>query len=254
MLTTSLLREVAGDLVTRLELSQHGNLRRLTLVEPETVGPAFRTTRVEPAAGRWISEIRRGAADAGQALTGPAQRREGREQPARVRVERVRPEAARLRGLDDRARVHDRDPVRGLDQQREIVRDEEHRKLPLPLKLLNTLQDLALDDDVQCRRGLIEDDQLGLERQRHRDDHALAHATRQLVRIRAHALPVHAHQLEQVPGLRQRLLLRDPLVRLHHVDELVADPGHRIQRVHRRLEDDRDVPPAELPQLLFAIG
>jgi hypothetical protein len=29
-------------------------------------------------------------------------------------------------GLDDLARVHDRDPVRELEQQREVVRDEDH--------------------------------------------------------------------------------------------------------------------------------
>ena len=35
--------------------------------------------------------------------------------------------------------------------------------------------------------------------------------------------------------------LRDALVRAHHVDELVADAHHRVERVHRALEDHRDV-------------
>ncbi len=80
------------------------------------------------------------------------------------------------------------------------MRDEEHRKLPLTLKLLNPLQDLALHDDIERSGWLIEDDQLGLQCERHCDDHALAHAARQLVRIRAHALPVHAHSSSRSPA------------------------------------------------------
>ena len=41
------------------------------------------------------------------------------------------------------------------------------------------------------------------------------------------------------------------LVRAHHVDELVADAHHRVERVHRALEDHRDVSPTE-PAKLFA--
>ena len=35
--------------------------------------------------------------------------------------------------LDDLARVHDRDPVRELEQQREVMRDEQHREPELAL-------------------------------------------------------------------------------------------------------------------------
>ena len=44
----------------------------------------------------------------------------------------------------------------------------------------------------------------------------------------------------------------DAVVRLEHVDELVADPHDRVEHVHRALEDERDVPPADAPQLLLA--
>ena len=66
------------------------------------------------------------------------------------------------------------------------------------------------------------------------------------------ALRVDADHPQQLAGPRERVPLRDPLVRLHHVDELVADPHHRVERVHRALEDHRDVPPAEAAQLLPA--
>ena len=39
------------------------------------------------------------------------------------------------RGLDDLAGVHDRDPVGELDQQRQVVRDEEHREAELALQV-----------------------------------------------------------------------------------------------------------------------
>ena len=94
----------------------------------------------------------------------------------RVRVLRVRGEALGRRGLDDLSCVHDRDPVCELEQQREVVRDEEHGEPEVPLERLHLLQDLALHHDVERRRRLVHDDELRLEGERHRDDHALAHA------------------------------------------------------------------------------
>ena len=56
------------------------------------------------------------------------ERRERAHQPVRVRVQRVPEEHVGGRGLDDLARVHDRDAVAELDEQREVVRDEQHRE------------------------------------------------------------------------------------------------------------------------------
>ena len=64
-------------------------------------------------------------------------------------------------------------------------------------------EDLALDDDVERGRRLVHDHQLGLERERHRDDHALAHAAGELVRVGANAAAVDADQVEQVGGPRR---------------------------------------------------
>ena len=44
-------------------------------------------------------------------------------------------------------------------------------------------QDLRLHGDVERRRRLVGDQELGLERQAHRDHHALLHAARELVGI-----------------------------------------------------------------------
>ena len=73
----------------------------------------------------------------------------------------------------------------------------------------------------------------------------------ELVRIRAHTVAVDADELEQVSGARERLAAcRTFSCALDHVEELVADAGDRVERVHRALEDHRDVPPAEGPQVL----
>src|SRR5436190_427412 len=61
-------------------------------------------------------------------------------------------------------------------------------------------------------------------------------------------------QLEQFLCPRERALLVDALVRLHRVDELVADAHHGIERVHRALKDHRDVPPAEAAYVLVAFA
>ena len=74
-------------------------------------------------------------------------------------------------------------------------------------------EDLALDDDVERRRRLVHHDQLRLERERHRDDDALPHPARELVRVRAHAVTVDADELEQVARTRERLTSSDLLVR-----------------------------------------
>src|SRR4051794_12140885 len=75
------------------------------------------------------------------------------------------------------------------------------------------------------------------------------------MRIGAHAAGVDADSLEQLARARDRVLVRDAaLVRAHHVDELVADAHHRVERVHRALEDHRDVAPAVLAQLLLALA
>ena len=157
----------------------------------------------------------------------------------------------RGRLLDDVARVHDRDPIRELDEQRQVVGDEEHGEAHLPLQLLELLQDLALNDHVERCRRLVEQEQLGAERHRHRDHHALSHSAGELVGICAEPAPVDAHDFEQLGRLHEREALRDLLVREEHVDELVLDAGDGVERAHRALEDDRDVAPANLPELAF---
>ena len=132
---------------------------------------------------------------------------------------RIRSQLVGRRGLDDLARVHDRDAVRELEQQREVVRDEEDRAAEVALQVLDLLEDLALHDDVERRRRLVHDQQLGAERESHRNDHALTHPTGELMGKGADAARIDADDVEQLLCTFERHALRHVLVGAHHVDE-----------------------------------
>jgi len=51
----------------------------------------------------------------------------------------------------------------------DVVGDEQVGQAELALQLFEQIQDLRLHADVERRRGLVADDQLGLHRQRPRD-------------------------------------------------------------------------------------
>ena len=99
--------------------------------------------------------------------------------------------------LDDLTRVHDRDPVRDLDQDREVVGDEEHRESELSLETLQEVQHLRLHHHIECRRGFVGDHERRVTRERHRDHHALLLPTRELVRVVVDAPSGQANLLEE---------------------------------------------------------
>ena len=116
------------------------------------------------------------------------------------------------------------------------------------------LEDLALHDDVERRRRLVHDHELGLSAS------AIAMITRcrmppesscGYARTRRRSMPTSS---SSSPARASAARLRDALVRAHHVDELVADAHDGVERVHRALEDHRDVPPAVAAQLVAALA
>ena len=77
---------------------------------------------------------------------------------------------------------------RPLGDDPEVVADDEQRHALLVLELREQLEDLGLHGHVERGRRLVGDEQVGVERERHRDHHTLAHAAGELVRIRVDAL------------------------------------------------------------------
>ena len=145
--------------------------------------------------------------------------------------------------LGDPAGVHDGDLVGRLRDDAEVVRDEDDGGAVLALELADQVEDLRLDGDVERRRRLVGDQDLGLEDERHRDHHALAHPAGELVRVaRRAARRRSGSRPPRAPRARgaRAAFSETPLVRLDRLDDLPADPVERVERRERVLEDHRD--------------
>ena len=87
-----------------------------------------------------------------------------------------REERRRRRALDDAAGIHHRDLVGAAGDDAEIVGDQDHRHVAALLLARQQVEDLRLHGDVERRRRLVGDQELGLAGKRDGDGHALAHA------------------------------------------------------------------------------
>lgn len=106
----------------------------------------------------------------------------GQERP-RVRVDRIAHQHLTRRQLHDPACAHDRDPVGHVVDDREVVRDEQHRQAELFLQVLEKIQDLCLHRNIECRNGFIADEKLRHERERPGNPDALPLAAGEAVGI-----------------------------------------------------------------------
>ena len=84
--------------------------------------------------------------------------------------------------------------------------------------------------------------------ERQGDHHPLALAAGELVRV---AVPERRASARRWSAARRSARARssraDPLVQPDRLGDLGVDPLHRVERVHRALEDQRDVAPAHQP-------
>ncbi len=112
----------------------------------------------------------------------------GPEQVAGVVLLRPGEDLGQGAALDHPAAVHDRDRVRDLAHHGQVVGDEQHGHAELGLEIADERQDLLLDGHVQGGGRLVGDEQLGLAGQGHGDDHPLALAAGELVRVAGEAV------------------------------------------------------------------
>jgi hypothetical protein len=140
------------------------------------------TAWCESASLRQVDEVRHVAGDDRQLVLHGPDDRDGADQAARVRVGRSAEEGRHVALLDDLAGIHDGHPVAHLGDHAEVVGDEDDRRAGLVPEVAHEIEDLRLDRHVERGGGLVGDQQLRFASQRHRDHHALSHATRQLVR------------------------------------------------------------------------
>ena len=148
-------------------------------------------------------------------------------------------------------RVHDGQAIRKVRHDAHVVGDKQDGKAQLVTQRLDLSHEGSLGHDVERRRGLIHNDQFGLEQQGHGNHRALAHAARQL---EGEALEVNTVDRDH----RQNFFgaLRDPMVvpvgvRSTRVGQLGADRECGVKGVHRTLHHHRDVAPAVPAKLLI---
>ena len=96
--------------------------------------------------------------------------------------------------LDDPAEIHHRDPVGDVAHHRQIVRDEQVRQAELGLQPLEQVDDAGANRHVERRHGLVEHEQLRLERQRARDADPLPLAAGERLRIAVGVLGLQADE------------------------------------------------------------
>ena len=175
------------------------------------------------------------------------------EQVDRVRVQRTREERLRIGHFHDLARVHQRDAMRHLGDDREVVGDEQHRHLLRRLELLQQIQDLRLDRDVERGRRLVGDHDVGFRGQRDRDHHALLLPAGHLERVVADPARGlrNADALQPVDRLRFRRAAAQRRVALDHLRDLPSHGHHRVEARRRLLEDDADAVAANVAHAHF---
>jgi hypothetical protein len=140
------------------------------------------------------------------------------------------------------ASVEHQNVVADLRGEPQVVRDEHHRGVLALLHLGDEPHDARLDRHVERGGRFVRDDQLRAAREGERDQHALAHAAGELMRIACEQLGAarQMHGLEQFEHALAPLARRDADARQMLV-KLRADGQHRIERGERFLRDERDL-------------
>jgi hypothetical protein len=168
--------------------------------------------------------------------------RDAAQQPDRVRVAGVGEDLVGRSLLDEPPGIEDPDALAHLRDDRQVVADEEDAGAELLAEGSDQLEHLGLDGGIEPRRGLVEDEERRVLRERHGDDDPLLHPSRQLMGIPPH----HAcgirdlHLAQDFLGALPRLPALEA-EQLEGLGDLWADADSGIQRGGGILVDHRKV-------------
>ena len=124
------------------------------------------------------------------------------------------------------------------------MRDEQHREVALALESLEQVEHLRLHHHVERGGRLVGDEHRGIAGERHRDHHPLPLAARELVRVVVGPARGQSDLLEQLADPRASGAAGLRRVQVDCLRDLLADLLHRVERVQRALEHDRELAPA----------
>ena len=125
-----------------------------------------RAPRMERAARRHVDQRRRQPLDRDQAvLRHRPEPRDGTQQAPRVRVVGLVVDVVGVAEFDGLAGVHHLDVVAVLGHDAEVVRDDDDGGVELVLQPVDQVEDLRLHRHVERGRGLVGDQQVGVQRQ-----------------------------------------------------------------------------------------
>ena len=156
--------------------------------------------------------------------------------------------------LHQHAAVENRDLVGVFVDQRQIVRDEQHRETHVARQFRDDVEHLALDRHVERGRGLVRNQQLWLVDESGGDHHALAHAAREFVRKRFEDEfgIAKAHAPQQVEDALAPFCALESAMGVDRLHQLPLDRHQRVEAGHRLLEDHRHLGATQRPQHALA--
>jgi len=151
-------------------------------------------------------------------------------------------DALRRPGLDDPAEVHDRDPVRDVGNDGELVRDEHRRQVQRLEQVVEQVEDLRLNRSVERAHRLVRDQELRLHRKSACDRYALSLSAGQLARIARRRCLRQPDEREHLGDVLVCLVLGYDSMDDSRLRDRAADLQPRVQRRVRVLEDHLHLP------------
>ena len=130
--------------------------------------------------------------------------------------------------LHNLTRIHNSYFVADFRNNAQIVGNQNHGSLELPLKVADHRQYLGLNGYIQGRCGLVRQKQLGAAGQGDGDHHPLLHPTGKLVRKFIGTAGVNAHHSQHIHSPRHRLRSGALVVQVDHLGNLPANGERRV--------------------------
>ena len=152
------------------------------------------------------------------------------------------------------AGIHHRHTVRRFGDDAHIMGDEHHGGALIAGETLQQGDDLRLDGDVERGGGFVGNDEFGLGAEGEGDDHALAHAAGEFMRVAVDALGGggDADAFQPFDGPRPGLGGVEGEVGGDGFDQLPSHGVERVQGGQRVLEDGADLLAADAAHIIVA--